>query len=136
MTQEKYKIGTTFSIEKKIDQNRMDSWARISGDFNPLHVDPEYARNTAFKTTIAHGPMSLAFLNELMVKNFGKGWVVGGQLLDVRFVSPVRDGNTINICGVVERTFEEDGKSYIECDLYIMKDDGVKSVLGRGIARI
>ena len=73
------KVGEPLpTIEKEIDQDRIDRWAKLSGDFNRLHVDEAYARNTPFKGTIAHGPISLAFLNELMMDCFGEGWAVGG----------------------------------------------------------
>ena len=48
-------------IVQAMDQDRINSWAKVSGDFNRLHVNPEFAKQTRFKGTIAHGPMSLAF---------------------------------------------------------------------------
>jgi len=124
------------SIEKTIDQERIMGWARISGDFNRLHVDPEYAQKTPFKGTIAHGPLSLAFLNELMMEYFGSEWIMGGKLLDVRFVAPIRPGDRIKIGGTVKRLFEEDGEQFLECDLFIEKGKGEKAVVGRAIGRI
>lgn len=123
-------------IEKYIDQNRMNQWARISGDHNRLHVDPEYARQTSFKGTIAHGPMSLAFLNELMMKCFNEGWAKGGKLFGVRFVSPVRDGDRIRIGGLITGMIEKEGKPWAECDLFVEKEDGTKAVVGRSVAPI
>lgn len=123
-------------IEKSIDQERINKWAKLSGDFNRLHVDPEYARNTPFKGTIAHGPMSLAFLNELMMACFGKEWASGGRLLDVRFVSPIRPGDMIRICGEVTGCEKEQEASIFHLHLFIEKGDGEKAVVGRGICRI
>jgi 3-hydroxybutyryl-CoA dehydratase len=117
------------SITKEIDQDRINRWATISGDFNKLHVDPEYAKGTPFGGTIMHGPMSLAFLNELMMECFGERWAVGGRLLDVRFVAPIRPGDRIRITGTVK----EVRGAEIECDLYIQKEGGEKAVVGRGI---
>lgn len=124
------------SIEKYINQERMNRWARISGDYNRLHVDPEYAGKTPFKGTIAHGPMSLAFLNELMMKCFDEGWAVGGKLFGVRFVSPVQDGDRIRIGGMVKTVTEREGKRLAECDLFVEKEDGTKAVVGCSVARI
>jgi 3-hydroxybutyryl-CoA dehydratase len=123
-------------IEKAIDQDRIMAWARISGDFNRLHVDPEYARGTPFKGTIAHGPMSLAFLNELMMTCFGAAWVKGGKLLDVRFVAPIRPGDTIRIGGTIDEIREEGGDAVAICNLSIEKGGGEKAVVGRAAARI
>ena len=116
-------------IEKEIDQARILKWAQISGDFNRLHVDPEFARQTRFGGTIAHGPMSLAFLNELMMECFGRGWAKGGKLLDVRFVTPIRPRDRIRIKGTVKQVH---GAS-IECDLVVEKQDGEKAVIGRAV---
>jgi 3-hydroxybutyryl-CoA dehydratase len=116
-------------IEKEIDQDRILRWARISGDFNRLHVDPEFARQTRFGGTIAHGPLSLAFLNELMMKCFGMGWANGGKLLDVRFVAPLRPGDRIRIGGTVKQI---QGAS-VECDLVVEKQNGEKAVVGRAV---
>ena len=120
-------------ITKDIDQERILGWARLSGDFNRLHVDPEYARETPFKGTIAHGPMSLAFLNELMMSCLGQGWVNGGRLLDVRFLSPIRPGDRIVIGGRVEALYQEGGARWAECRLSIAKADGQVAVTGRAV---
>lgn len=123
-------------IEKDIDQDRINRWARLSGDFNSLHVDLEFAKATRFGGTIAHGPMSLAFLNELMMDCFGKGWAAGGKLLDVRFVSPTRPGDRIKITGTVTSVEKKDNGLICACDLFIQKQDGEKTVVGKSVARI
>jgi 3-hydroxybutyryl-CoA dehydratase len=121
------------AIEKDIDQDRILRWAKISGDFNRLHVDQEYAKQTRFGGTIAHGPLSLAFLNELMMDAFGMGWAAGGRLLDVRFIAPIRPGERIRIGGQIRQIVEEKEKLSVECDLFIEKPNGEKAVIGRGI---
>ncbi|MBW1925525.1 MAG: MaoC family dehydratase [Deltaproteobacteria bacterium] len=123
-------------IEKEIDQDRIMAWARISGDFNRLHVDPAFAAKTRFKGTIAHGPLSLAFLNQLMVSCFGAHWVRGGKLLDVRFVAPIRPGDRIRIGGTILAVREEGPAIFAECDLFIEKAKGEKAVVGRAVSRI
>ena len=124
------------AVEKTIDQDRIMAWARISGDFNRLHVDPAYAAETRFKGTIAHGPMSLGFLNQLLMECFGAEWVRGGQLLDVRFVAPIRPGDTVVVSGTIKEINERGGKAYAECDLFIDKDEGERAVVGRAVSRL
>lgn len=123
-------------IEKDIDQDRIMRWAELSGDFNRLHVDLDYASQTRFKGTIAHGPMSLAFLNELMMTCFGERWAVGGKLLDVRFVAPIRPGDRIKITGEIKEVSEEDDKLVVKCDLYIEKEGDEKTVVGSGLVKL
>ena len=117
-------------IIKDIDQERIAAWAALSGDFNRLHVDPEYARETPFKGTIAHGPMSLAFLNELMMGCFDMSWVNGGRLLEVRFISPIRPGDRIVIGGQVEAVSQKEGGLWAECRLAITKGNNELAVTG------
>jgi 3-hydroxybutyryl-CoA dehydratase len=121
------------AIEKDIDQDGILRWARLSGDFNRLHVDPNYARQTRFQGTIAHGPMSLAFLNELMMECCGLGWAAGGKLLEIRFVAPIRPGERIKIGGTVKQVDRIEGKISAECDLVVEKENGDKAVVGKAI---
>lgn len=46
-------------VVHELSQSVVDRYAELSGDFNPLHVDPKYARTTPFGRTIAHGPVGL-----------------------------------------------------------------------------
>ena len=45
----KFKIGQVAEISKQITENDVQSFAEVSGDFNPVHIDEEYAKNTIFK---------------------------------------------------------------------------------------
>jgi len=58
---EELEIGEEASFTKTITETDVYLFAGISGDFNPLHVNEEYAKNTPFKQRIAHGalPQSL-----------------------------------------------------------------------------
>lgn len=122
------------AITKQITQERIAGWAELSGDFNRLHVDPAYARETRFGGTIAHGPMSLAFLNELMMSCFGLLWAKGGRLQDVRFLAPIRPGDLIVIGGKVEQVQEAGNRNTLHCRLEISKDGGeTTAVSGLGV---
>ncbi len=133
----KWKSGADLpAITKDIDQERILSWAGLSGDFNRLHVDPAYAKNTPFKGTIAHGPMALAFLNELMMASFDEMWVNGGRLLDVRFLFPIRPGDRIRVAGQVQDVREEAGLRWAECRLVITNTSGQAAVTGTAMVPI
>ena len=53
-------------IEKIISENMVRNYANVSGDFNPIHLDYEYAKNTEFKNKIAHGMLLISNINEIM----------------------------------------------------------------------
>src|SRR6476659_7041711 len=67
-------------ITKALDQAHIDAYARASGDFNPIHIDPDFARTTPYEGTIAHGMLVLATISEMMTGAFGDRWLAGGKL--------------------------------------------------------
>lgn len=122
-------------IVKKISQKRINAWAAISGDYNPLHVDPQYARKTRFKKTIAHGPLLLAFLNQLMMKCFGPAWMTHGKMSDIRFIAPIYPGDSIRISGSITKVSKQKAAQIVKCELYIEKDTGKRAVVGTAECR-
>ena len=66
-------------LVKNITQESINRYAGAAGDFNPIHVDEEFAKGTPFGGTIAHGFYIFAFLSELMTDNFGRKWTGGGR---------------------------------------------------------
>ena len=79
---------------KNVTQLMINHYADAAEDHNPLHVDPEFAKTTRFGGTIAHGMLSVAFIQELMVRTFGRDWLENG-VIGVSFMAPVRPGEVI-----------------------------------------
>jgi len=88
------------AVTKEISQAKIDRYAQVSGDGNPLHTDPEFAARTPFGGTIAHGLLVLAYLSESLTRAFGRAWLERGRLR-VRFRAPARPGDTITAGGRV-----------------------------------
>lgn len=78
-------------------QAMLNAWAELSGDHNPLHVSPEYARTTRFGGTIAHGPLGLAYMERVLMELHGEQWLHGGMLENVRFTAPVRPDHEYSV---------------------------------------
>jgi 3-hydroxybutyryl-CoA dehydratase len=91
----------------------IDAYAEASGDHNPIHIDPEFAKGTPMGGTIAHGMLVLATISEMMTAAFGHAWIATGSL-DVRFRSPARPGDTLT--ARARNTGEGDRFKYaVEC---------------------
>jgi len=84
------------SVRGEITQAQIDRYARLSGDFNPLHVDPEAGRRSAFRSTIAHGPIPLGYLARALRWAAGTDWPTGTRI-DARFVAPSRPGDLLHV---------------------------------------
>ena len=94
------------SLGKSLTQEKIDAYARASGDFNPIHVDPAFAAATPFGGTIAHGMLLLAYLSEMLTAAFGYAWLSGGRL-KARFKGVARPGDTLTVRGRIERVQDE-----------------------------
>lgn len=87
----------TIELEFAIEQRTIDLWAELSGDRNPLHVDPAFAAASSFSSTIAHGQIALAFVAELFERELGPAWSRRGALREVRFRAPLRPGRRYRV---------------------------------------
>ncbi|WP_260471924.1 MaoC family dehydratase [Bacillus sp. HMF5848] len=87
-------IGTKASISKTIAECDIYSFAGITGDFNPAHIDEEYAKTTPFQTRVAHGMLTGGLISAVLgMKLPGPGAIYVGQQL--RFKKPVMIGDTV-----------------------------------------
>lgn len=82
-------------IEELITQEKIDRYAELSGDFNPLHVDPEFAASSEFGGTIAHGPMQLQACFRSVCAWLGTEAFPPGSRLAVVYRHPARPGDRV-----------------------------------------
>jgi len=88
------KVGDSAQISKTITETDIDDFARVTGDFNPVHLDQAYAEKTIFNGRIAHGLLSVGLLSNILGNILpGHGTIYLSQ--EVRFLAPVRIGDTI-----------------------------------------
>ena len=90
------------TLTRRIVQERINEYADASGDHNPIHIDPEFARKTALGGTVAHGMLVLAYVSELMTTIFKERWTHGGKLT-ARFKGAAYPGDTITVKGTVTK---------------------------------
>ncbi len=88
------KVGDTAQIQKTISETDVYLYAGITGDLNPAHVNEEYAKNTFFKTRIAHGMLTAGLISTVLGNKLpGSGSIYIHQ--SVNFLAPVHFGDTI-----------------------------------------
>ncbi len=94
--------GHFATMEREVTQEVINLFAEVSGDYNPVHVDPEFAATSQFKGVIAHGILSAAYISTVLGTQLpGPGSIYMGQTL--KFRAPVRPGDkVVTICTVKE----------------------------------
>lgn len=113
LTIDQLEVGQKASFTKTVTEADVYNYAGVSGDFNPAHMNEEYAKNTAFKTRIAHGMLSAGFISAVLgTKLPGPGTIYLNQ--DLRFTKPVRFGDTITATITVEELIKEKNRAILK----------------------
>jgi acyl dehydratase len=118
-------------LEVTLDQMMLWMNAGASGDFNPIHVDKEFAEKVGLGGTIAHGLSSMARLGRCLTDWVGDPGAL--KRFKVRFASPARPGDTITFWGKVIDKSIEDGKNLVTLEVGANIGDGTV-VLSKGEA--
>ena len=93
-TIEQIKVGDTAEFSKTVSESDVYLYAGITGDLNPAHINEAYAKDTFFKTRIAHGMLTAGFISRILGMQLpGPGTIYMRQSLN--FLAPVRFGDTI-----------------------------------------
>jgi len=116
-------------IKKVITQQNINLYAEASQDFNPIHIDEDFAKKTPLGGTIAHGMLILAYVSQMMSNAFGRSWLTGGKL-NVRFKAPARPGDTITVSGKICKLDKSEGQTFVNCDVLCSNQKGESVVTG------
>jgi acyl dehydratase len=96
---EEWEIDAEFvSPGRTVTEADIVAFAGLSGDYNPLHVDEEYCKNTVFGTRIAHGPLVYAIAAGLLFQlHLYDDTLIAFLGFDsLKFTKPVKPGDTIH----------------------------------------
>ena len=100
------KIGDSFSTSRDVTDELVRKFADVSGDYNPLHLDDEFAANTRFGRRIAHGMLSGAFISAVLGYELSDRKIVYlSQTL--KFTKPVFIGDTVTATATVTSIRED-----------------------------
>lgn len=117
--------GDSFTFQRVISEKDVAMFAEVTGDDNPLHVDPEYAATTRFGKPIVHGVLLLGIISKVLGRDFpGHGSVAVG--ISCRFLRPVPVGSEITVEVKVSEKIEKYKHVKIRVYAYL----GKKTVLG------
>jgi 3-hydroxybutyryl-CoA dehydratase len=126
-----FTIGEEATLTKLVSDDDIKSFARISGDDNPVHMNDDYAKGTMFGGRIAHGMLVAGLISAVLGTMLpGPGAIYLSQQL--RFRAPVRPGDQVTARAKVTEWNPEKGRVTLLTD--VMNQEG--SVVIEGEARL
>ena len=116
------KVGDMASMAKTVTEYDVYTFAGVTGDFNPVHIDAEFAKTTMFQGRIAHGMLSAGFISAVLGTALpGKNTIYLGQ--ELQFKAPVKIGDTVT--ATVEVLEKIEGMNRLILRTTVTNQDGV-----------
>jgi 3-hydroxybutyryl-CoA dehydratase len=104
-----FDIGEEATMTRIISDDDIKTFARISGDYNPVHMNDDYAKGTMFGGRIAHGMLVAGLISAVLGTMLpGPGAIYMNQQL--RFLAPVRPGDQVTARAVVAEWDPDKGR--------------------------
>lgn len=126
-------IGDKFSTERQVTDELVRKFAEVSGDYNPIHLDDEFAKTTRFGKRIAHGMLSGAFISAVLGNEFKERKIVYLSQT-MKFTAPVYIGDTVTAAGTITRIRKD--KGIVTLETVCTNQDGDTLVTGEAIVMI
>ena len=126
------KVGDSDSVSKTITEGDIVTYAGITGDFNPVHINAEYASKSMFKERIAHGMLVSGFISAVIGYHLpGPNTIYLAQ--EVSFKLPVKIGDTVT--AEVTVTEKRDDKRILKLKTTVTNQRGEIVVDGSAVVK-
>jgi acyl dehydratase len=129
------KIGDRLqAVTHEVTEDKMVEFEKVVWDRGRnSHSDINVAKADGIQRTIASGQNQMAFLHEIMERNFGDAWVYGGKI-SARYIHPVYAGDHLTANGLVTEVAVVDGKPRVTLQIWCETQDGRKTSAGTASA--
>jgi acyl dehydratase len=125
---EDLEIGREFvSAGRTITETDVVQFAGLSGDYNPIHTDAEFARDSAFGERIAHGLLGVAVISGLSARlGIFDGTAVAFLGLTWDFTGPIRLGDTVHLSMTIaaKRETSNPERGIVEREMRLINQHG------------
>ena len=112
-------IGDTFDFHRYLSEDDVLTFAQVTGDDNPLHVDSEYAKQTRFGDRIVHGVLLLGLISKVLGRDFpGPGSVAVS--ISCRFLRPVRVNSEVRVSVKITEKFKK--RRHVKAETNVFND--------------
>jgi 3-hydroxybutyryl-CoA dehydratase len=125
-------VGKSASLTKTFTENEVRTFAEISGDHNPLHIDAEFAASTQFKRQLVHGMLVAGMISAVLGMQLpGPGCIYLKQELNFR--APVYFGDTITATVTVTKVRPD--KPIITLETTCTNHEGITVIDGEALLK-
>jgi len=129
---EEIQVGEKAAISKTVSEADVYGFAGITGDFNPVHVNAEFAKNSIFKERVAHGVLTAGFISAVLGTQLpGINTIYLKQELE--FTAPVKIGDTVT--AEVEVLSKRDDKKLITLKTTVTNQRGEIVIKGEALVK-
>ena len=112
MTNKSLTSGACASLTRTVCEDDVLTFAKITGDNNPIHVDEAWASGTKFNGRVIHGMLLASYISAVIATELpGPGTIILGQ--ELRFIAPARIGDTITASVSVRELLLEQGAALL-----------------------
>jgi acyl dehydratase len=115
------------SLVKDVSQRRIDVYSGVKP--RSIHSDEAWARQKGFRTCLAQGMMSTAYVSQMMVKLLGPGFARGGTM-SMAFIKPVYAADRLSVHGVIKDRQPEGGATRVVVEVWVENQHGEKTAVG------
>jgi len=120
-------LGDKASFVRLVTEREVQLFAAVSGDHNPVHLDPDYAAQTQFGECIAHGMLTGAFISAAIAMELpGPGTIYLGQ--QISFRAPVLLGDTLTVD--LEIVSKHESKPWLTINCIVSNQNHKKVAIG------
>jgi acyl dehydratase len=114
-------------LAKDVSQRRIDVYSGVKP--RSIHSDETWARQKGFRTCLAQGMMSTAYVSQMMVKLLGPGFARGGTM-SMAFIKPVYAGDRLTVHGIIKDRQAEGAAARVVVEVWVENQHGEKTAVG------
>lgn len=125
-------VGDQASLSKTVTESDILTFAGLTMDFNPVHINAEYAKESVFGERIAHGMLAAGFISAVLGTTLpGPNSIYLGQ--ELKFTAPVKIGDTVTATATIIEKREE--KRILKLQTTVTNQLGVVVVDGNALIK-
>ena len=126
-----FEVGDQLSplIINKITKKSLNRYARASGDYNPIHLDKDFAQKYGLPNVIAHGMLVMSYLGRMLTNTFPQATIVD---FSSQFISMTHINEKLSCAGkIIKKTTDFSGNIIYKIQLKVVSDNNEKRIIGK-----